>query len=267
MGLGRIAIQLLPKLTQSASTTLIKTTKVTPSTLLSNSNPLASTAGQLGYKLGGASKAIAQGNFLSSLGTAVAAETVTDLSFNVADWAADQIEDGDKENVENVIKDVLFGTLDVGRAPKTITDTFSENYPGSVSESAKHPFNLENQSTNAKRKTMTRLVGFWGVHIDIKSYDESKLSGWRHPLDRRNFGTISFCRGDVPLESHPIHFGHQTIVSPLIRLLATGGIMGDVADYVANKVHGCLAPSVTAEVSFIPVFEGFAWEWKKEKPT
>jgi len=152
-------------------------------------------------------------------------------------------------------------------SPRLVKDTFSEKYPyGLAMNPTNETYDDSDAKTIAKRKLFSREIGFWGVYVEVKSYDPSKLSSWKHSLTRANFGTVALCKLDVPIMEAPIHFSQQLILAPMVRLLTRESINSEPHKHVTNTVHGYLAPGVEAEISFLPVWEVQHFEWSKAKP-
>jgi len=203
----------------------------------------------------------------SALLKAMFAVDAADLVIEAADWVRDNVDDDDRDNCDNITNDIIFGDLTHKHSPRLIKETFKETYPYAMSMNPTNEFYDNSDSkTTRKRKLFSREIGFWGVYVQVKSYDPSKLSSWKHSLTRANFGSLALCKLDVPIMEAPIHFSQQLILSPMVRLLTRESINSEPHLHVTNTVHGYLAPGVEAEISFLPVWEVQHYEWEKAKP-
>ena len=193
-------------------------------------------------------------------------DLAADMTCDTVEWAARQLDPNDIENVRKVEKSVAFGTFSARAAKFTAQDTFSKRYPfDPQGAEVISRFNTETQTADGKRKNMARIVGYWAVHVNITDYDQSKISAWKHSLTRANFGSLAFCFEDEVVFECPVHYTRQIIPIPIVRMLTADSNMGDISKSVCNKIHGYLAPSVIAEISFIPVYECTGWNWSKAK--
>ncbi len=195
------------------------------------------------------------------------ADTALDVAFEAADWMRDNVDDDDRDNAREMKDDILFGNLTKKHSPRNVEGVFSEQYPYALAMNPTHELHdTSDEKIEGKRKCGARLIGFWGVYVEIKEYDPSLLSSWKHSLDRRNFGTLALCKQDVPLMEASVHFSTQLILCQIVRMLTADSIYGEPSQHVTNTVHGYFSPGVKAEVSFLPVYECQHWEWEKSKP-
>ncbi|OCQ97515.1 hypothetical protein BCD67_24705 [Oscillatoriales cyanobacterium USR001] len=217
-------------------------------------------------------KSAAAGNTIgvgstSALLKAMLAVDVADLSLDAADWVKDNIDDDDRDNCDNVQNDIIFGDLQHKHSPRKVKDTFSETYPYALAMNpTSESYDNSDNKNIAKRKIFSREIGFWGVYVEVKTYDPSSLSTWKHSLNRANFGSLALCKLDIPIMEASIHYAQQLILCPIVRMLTMESINSEPNKHVTNRVHGYLAPGVEAEISFLPVWEVQHWEWQKSKP-
>ena len=209
--------------------------------------------------------AIGAGFAIVTVGSYVG-DLAADMTCDTIEWAARNLDPNDIENVRKVEKSVAFGTFSARAAKFTARDTFSKRYPFDPNGVEVANFFDQGTSTaDGKRVNKARIVGYWAVHVNITDYDQSKISSWRHSLTRCNFGSLAFCFEDEAVYESPVHYTRQIIPIPIVRMLTADSNLGDIAKSVCNKIHGYLAPSVVAEISFIPVYECTGWSWSKAK--
>jgi hypothetical protein len=180
--------------------------------------------------------------------------------------ATKNLDQNDIENVRKVEKSVAFGTFSARAAKFKARDTFKQRYP--VDPSGVEVTNFFDNTTaraDGRRVNKAKIVGFWAVHINITDYDQSKVSAWKHSLTRCNFGNLAFCFEDEAVHEVPVHYTRQIIPIPIVRMLTADSNLGDISQSVCNKIHGYLAPSVVADISFIPVYECTGWSWSKAR--
>jgi hypothetical protein len=193
-------------------------------------------------------------------------EIMGNITSVVSDWVKQEMDPNDLEHVTKVAKEAVFAGFTVKAGTFVATDLFEHKYPVDPSGAILQQRFLNNTpKADGARALKARIIGFWAVRVKIKSYEPAKLSGWRHSLDRRNFGSLAFCYEDVVIQESQIHFSLQIIPIPMVRALVAQYSMGDLATAVCNKIHGSLAPGVTAEISFIPVYECVGWTWTNPK--
>jgi hypothetical protein len=199
-------------------------------------------------------------------GASYASGLAANMTSDAQHWAQQQLDPNDRENVRKVEREAVFANFAARAGTFKCEDIFDHKYPvdpdGAILQNA---VSTANQKSDGRRVSKARIIGFWAVYVKILKYDPAKLSSWRHSLDRRNFGSLAFCLADAVVQESSIHFSHQIIPIPIVRALTADHSFGELKNAVCNKIYGSLAPSVEAEISFIPVYECVGWTWSKAK--
>ena len=191
----------------------------------------------------------------------------------VASWVIPLLADYIIPDDAQVITGVEFGTLDDATGSQTLSGTtLQADYPGLVPD-----FSLDPEITPTTTGTQYNLkakksVGFYGVDIDVISYDDKRLNKWTFPLLRRNFGYAALSRYSTVVVDKPIHYGAQFIFAEAVQALAlnydddfsVSNLFNSVDKFCCTKVSVFLYPDVVLRVRFLPIWEVWAVRFFQE---
>ena len=162
---------------------------------------------------------------------------------------------------------VEFGTLEDDSSPKIITGlSGSATFPGLIPDYVFDP-ELKPTDTGVNYDLKVKKgIGFYGVRLDIVSYDDTKLNKWTYPLVRRKFGFCTLSRGSVVASRHAIEYQNQfSFCSDVVGLaqgysagFGSGNLLNTVDRYALNNFHCVLSPEITLSVGFLPIWEVWA---------
>lgn len=222
-----------------------------------------------GAGLARAGSAAAAGRLGSIAVGTVGGNVLTDWLKKIADWMGNVFTSEDEAAKPTPIHEAQFATLDIRADPTEIEGLFGISYPlgqgviNTRNTAAVTPPVGQPQTQTKVEVVGAKAVGFWAVHIQINQFDEKVLNSWKHPLQRRNFGFITFCRGGVAIQDSPIHYGSQIISIPITRALAESCGGAEISSVAVDYVCGNLAPGVKATISFLPIWDVFSYEYVK----
>ena len=222
-----------------------------------------------GAGLARATSAAAAGRLGSITVGTVGGNFLTDWLKKIADWMGGVFTQEDEAAKPTPVHEAQFATLDIRADPTEVEGLFGIGYPldnGVINTRTNTPVpRAQGQPQNKTNVEVVgaKAVGFWAVHIQIDEFDEKILNSWKHPLQRRNFGFITFCRGGVAIQDSPIHYGNQIISIPITRALADSCGGAEISSVAVDYVCGHLAEGVKATISFLPIWDVFSYEYVK----
>ncbi|MDF0553398.1 hypothetical protein [Kamptonema sp. UHCC 0994] len=223
-----------------------------------------------GAGLARAAGAAAAGRLGSITVGTVGGNFLTDWLKKFADWIGGVFTQEDEAAKPTPVHEAQFATLDIRADPVEIQGLFGVSYPLNVGvintrQNTPIPPPANQPQTQTKVEVVgAKAVGFWAVHIEVTEFDEKILNSWKHPLQRRNFGFITFCRGGVAIQDSPIHYANQIISIPITRALAEGCGGAEISSVAVDYVCGNLAEGVKATISFLPIWDVFSYDYVKQ---
>lgn len=185
----------------------------------------------------------------------------------VASWVIPLLGDYVIPDNATVITEIKYATLDEAESSQTLSgQDLTAYYPGLIPNYSVDP--EINPQTNGAQYNLKALkaVGFYGVKLDVLSYDDKRLNKWTFPLLRRNFGHLSMSRNGSVASDQPIHYGSEYHFNDPVIALASNydndyrisDLTNEVDKYVLNRVDAFLYPDVVLQVAFLPIWEVWA---------
>lgn len=185
----------------------------------------------------------------------------------VASWVIPLLGDYVIPDNATVITEIKYATLDEAESSQMLSgQDLTAYYPGLIPNYSVDP--EINPQTNGAQYNLKALkaVGFYGVKLDVLSYDDKRLNKWTFPLLRRNFGHLSMSRNGSVASDQPIHYGSEYHFNDAVIALASNydndyrisDLTNEVDKYVLNRVDAFLYPDVVLQVAFLPIWEVWA---------
>lgn len=185
----------------------------------------------------------------------------------VASWVIPLVSGYVIPDEATVITEIKYATLEEAESPVILQgQILTAEYPGLIPN-----FSLEteiNPQTNGAQYNLKALkaVGFYGVQLEVVSYEDKRLNKWTFPLLRRNFGFMTLSRNSVVASGQPLHYGAEYHFNDAVISLASNydndyrisDLTNAVDKYVLNRVDAFLYPDVVLRVSFLPIWEVWA---------
>lgn len=166
-----------------------------------------------------------------------------------------------------VVTGVEFGKLG---SPDGVTTLSGNNrtaeYPGLIPNFSLVP-EIEAQTTGTQYNLKARkAVGFYGVVLDVLTFDPKRLNSWNFPLVRRNFGHCSLSKGLFVAHDEPIHYQEQIVISVGTTQVAINyddqfsisNLFNNADDFALTRFDCFLYPSVVLQLGFLPIWEVWA---------
>lgn len=185
----------------------------------------------------------------------------------VAAWVIPLLGDYVIPDDATVITEIKYATLEEAEGEQILQgNILTAEFPGLIPNYSVEP--EINPQTNGVQYNLKALkaVGFYGVQMNVVTYDDKRLNKWTFPLLRRNFGFMSMSRNGVVASDHPIHYGAQYHFNDAVISLSSNydndyrisDLTNAVDKYVLNRVDAFLYPDVVLQVAFLPIWEVWA---------
>lgn len=185
----------------------------------------------------------------------------------VASWVIPLVSGYVIPDQATVITEIKYATLEEAEGSRILQgENLTAEYPGLIPN-----FSLEteiNPQTDGAQYNLKALkaVGFYGVQLEVVSYDDKRLNKWTFPILRRNFGFMTLSRDGVVASGQPLHYGSEYHFNDPVIALASNydndyrisDLTNAVDKYVLNRVDAFLYPDVVLRVSFLPIWEVWA---------
>lgn len=174
-----------------------------------------------------------------------------------------------------VITEIKYGTLEEAEGSRILQgEILTAEYPGLIPNFS---FEAEiNPQTNGAQYNLKarKAVGFYGVQLEVISYEDKRLNKWTFPILRRNFGFMTLSRNGVVASGQPLHYGAEYHFNDSVISLASNydndyrisDLTNAVDKYVLNRVDAFLYPDVVLRVSFLPIWEVWAIRYFQGSP-
>lgn len=194
-------------------------------------------------------------------------ENVLTWQTKVASWVIPLLQSYAVPDNATVTSSVEFGNLTAATGKRTLQGTnLTAEYPGLIPDITVSPTITPTNGGMNYVINLRKGVGFHGIVTEVTRFDEKRVNKWSFPLIRRNFGHLSMSRGIVVGESNPIHYQKQyhfcvsalALVSNYDVQYSGDSITNDADKFCLNRVDAFLYPEVILDVSFLPIWEGWA---------
>jgi len=159
---------------------------------------------------------------------------------------------------------IKIASLEESTDPQSFTlQTGQGDYPGVIPNYSVVPETEVTTEGVDWKIQFRKAVGFYGVKVEITSYDSTKLNQWNFPLDRKQFGFMTVSRDDAVILSEPISYSKQFFISDGILSILSGyndqfgisKLFNKADDFVANLFSFYVNPSCAVRVTFLPIWE------------
>lgn len=194
-------------------------------------------------------------------------EGVLTWQTKVASWVLPFLQGYAVPDNATVTSSVEFGNLTSATGKRTLQGiNLTAEYPGLIPDISVSPIITPTNGGMQYVINLRKGVGFYGIVTEVASFDEKRVNKWTFPLIRRNFGHLSMSRGIIVGESNSIHYQKQyhfcasalALVSNYDVQYSGDSITNDADKFCLNRVDAFLYPEVVLEISFLPIWEGWA---------
>ena len=143
------------------------------------------------------------------------------------------------------------------------------NYPGFFPNFSVQ-VNVETLTSGASYNAfLFKAVGFYGMRIEVFDYDQKHFNDWAYPIERKNFGYMSFSVGNDVLHTQPIHFNLMIAQSVEVTTRAMMAAQSHDPNSLSVAAQSCCATRCEytlykpASIRFhvLPVFEAWEVSW------